>query len=218
MQNDIMLTDAHVARDISSFEKALAYAIGEEKSREATERLLDRYGSFSTAFSADAEEICRAGGITMSTALMIKLMAHLESRRITESFAFGEEHDELELRKYIGALFLGLSVETVYVLLLDDAERVIHAELIGEGTVNTSDVVPRKILECARRRKSKKIILAHNHPKGDITPSKHDIMTTGKLTNMFAAVGVQLCAHYIVADGVVGRIEADMLYDPGRED
>ena len=39
-------------------------------------------------------------------------------------------------------------------------------------------------------------------------------MTTGRLFNMFATVGVRLCAHYIVADGEVGRIETDMLYDP----
>ena len=154
----------------------------------------------------------------MNAALLIKLMAYLNSRRVIDSFAFGEEHDELELREYIGALFLGLSVETVYAILLDDKDRVIHTELINEGTVNTSDIVPRKILECARRKKTKKIILAHNHPKGGIEPSGDDILTTGRLTSLFSTVGVQLCAHYIVADGDVGVIEADMLYDPSHKD
>ena len=165
MLNDKVPLDAFVTRDASSFERALAYSIGEEKSRETTERLLDRFGSFATVFSADEEELCRVGGINMNTALMIKLMAYLNARRIIDRFALVEDHNELELREYIGALFLGLSVETVYVLLLDDKDRVIHSELINEGTVNTSDIVPRKILECARRKKSKKIILAHNHPK-----------------------------------------------------
>ena len=212
--DEIMIPDRREERDISSFEKALAYAIGEKKSRETTEKLLDRYGSFATVFSAGEGELSLAGDINISTALMIKLMAYISSRRITDSFTFGEDHDELELCEYIGALFLGLSVETVYALFLDDKNRVIHTELINEGTVNTSDVVPRKILESARRHKSNKIILAHNHPKGGISPSKDDIMTTGRLFNLFATVGVRLCAHYIVADGMVGRIESDMLYDP----
>ena len=98
--------------------------------------------------------------------------------------------------------------------LLDDNGRVIHTEHISDGTVNASDVVPRKILESARRRNSKKIILAHNHPKGRAVASKDDIMTTGRLFNLFASVGVRLVAHYIVADGEVGVISADMLYDP----
>ncbi len=198
----------------SSFEKVLAYSIGEEKSRECTARLLERYGSLATVFSENEDEICRVGGVSMSAALLIKLIAYTHSRRVIEKFALGKEHTELELREFIAALFLGASVETVYAILLDDAGGVISAERISDGTVNASDIIPRKILECANKKKSKRIILAHNHPKGSKTPSKDDVMTTGRIFNLFATVGVRLVAHYIVADGDVGRIEADMLYDP----
>ena len=198
----------------TSFERALAISIGDEKSRECTSRLLDRYGSLSTVFSESEEEICRVGGVNMNTALLIKLIAYTHSRRIAEMFEFGKEHTELELREFLSALFIGASVETVYALLLDGSGRVISAEYITEGTVNTSDIVPRKILEYANKRKSKRIILAHNHPKGTKSPSKDDIMTTGRLFNLFATVGVRLVAHYIVADGEVDRIETDMIYNP----
>jgi DNA repair protein RadC len=198
----------------TSFERALAISVGDDKSRECTARLLDRYGSISTVFSECEEEICRIGGVNMSTALLIKLIAYTHSRRIVEKFEFGKEHTELELREFIAALFTGASVETVYALLLDDFGRVISADYISEGTVNISDVIPRKILECANKRKASKIILAHNHPKGTKTPSKDDIMTTGRLFNLFATVGVRLVSHYIVADGEVDRIESEMLYNP----
>ena len=198
----------------SSFERALACAIGEEKSREVSEKLIARYGSFNTAFSASEEELCRVGGISESTALLIKLIAYLNARRVTDSFVFGVEHNELELREYISALFLGSSVETVYVLLLDGNDRVVATEHISDGTVNASDILPRKILECVKRKKCSRIIIAHNHPMGSTAPSKNDIMTTGRLFNLFATVGVRLCAHYIVADGEIGRIDSDMLYDP----
>ena len=198
----------------SAFEGVLASYIGEEKSREVSEKLLARYGSFNTAFSAAEEELCRTADINESTALLIKLIAYLNARRVTDDFVFGVEHNELELRKYIAALFLGASLETVYVLLLDANDRVIATEHVSDGTVNASDILPRKILEFAKRKGCSRIILAHNHPKGSITPSKNDIMTTGRLFNMFATVGVRLCAHYIVADGEVGRIDGDMLYNP----
>ena len=203
--------------EVSSFERVLAYSLGEEKSRAAVERLLERFGSFSTVFSATEEEICRVGGTSENAAILIKLMAYTNSRRITEKFEFGKEHSEIELREYIAALFLGLSVETVYALFLDDLGRVVSCEHVSEGTVNSSDVVPRKILEFARRRKSKNIILAHNHPKGSASPSKDDVMTTGRLVNLFSSIGVRLHAHYVVADGEIGRVEADMLYNPDNK-
>ena len=203
--------------EVSSFERALAYSLGKEKSRAAVERLLERFGSFSTVFSATEEEICRVGGISENAAILIKLIAYTNSRRITEKFEFGKEHSEIELREYIAALFLGLSVETVYALFLDDLGRVVSCEHVSEGTVNSSDVVPRKILEFARRRKSKNIILAHNHPKGSASPSKDDVMTTGRLVNLFSSIGVRLHAHYVVADGEIGIVEADMLYNPDNK-
>lgn len=197
-----------------SLEKILAFSIGEEKSRECVSRLIDRYGSVATIFSESEEELCRVGNVSMNTTLLIKLIAYNEARRKTDNFKFGEKHTELELREFIGALFLGSSVETVYALLLDSEGRVISAEHISEGTVNASDVIPRKILECANKKKARSVILAHNHPKGHKAPSKDDVMTTGRLVNLFATVGIRLVAHYIVADGDVGRIESDMLYNP----
>ena len=214
MQNDAISNLVPAHRDKCSLERVLAASIGEVKSAECMERLLSRYGRLTTVFSAEAEEISRVGRVNMNAALLIKLVAYLNSRRVTEHFKFGVSHTEVELREYIAALFLGLSVETVYALILDDKDRVIATELISEGTVNASDVVPRKILECARRKRSTSVILAHNHPKGSITASKDDIMTTGRLFNLFATVGVRLRAHYIVADGEIGRIDTDMLYSP----
>jgi DNA repair protein RadC len=198
----------------SSLEKVLSCAIGDQKSPEVIEKLTARYGTLMTAFSATTEELCRVGGIKENTALLIKLIAYLNARRITDNFEFGVEHNELELREYIAALFLGASVETVYVLLLDDSDKVIATEYISDGTVNSSDIFPRKILECVKRKGCSRIILAHNHPMGSTSPSKNDIATTGRLFNLFATIGVRLCSHYIVADGEVGLIDSEMLYNP----
>ena len=217
MENNISLTDELVPGGVSSFEKALAYSLGADKSRECVDKLLRRYGSFATVSSANEDEICHVGGISKNAAMLIKLIAYVNSRRVIDHFEFGVEHTELEIREYITALFLGLSVENVYVLLLDEKGRVISAEHVSEGTLTASDVVPRKILEFANRKKSKRIILAHNHPKGTPSPSKDDMMTTGRLFTMLSSVGIHLHAHYIVADGEIGRIEADMLYNPENQ-
>ena len=198
----------------SAFEKLLSFSIGAEKSKECANRLLDRYGSVATIFSESEEEICRIGGVNMNTALLIKLIAYVNARKVIEKFEYGKVHTELEMRELIGALFLGSSVESVYAILLDKECRSISVEHISDGTVNASDVIPRKILEFAKKKQATQIILAHNHPKGTSTPSKEDIMTTGKLVNLFSSVGVTLRSHYVVADGMVGRVESDALYNP----
>ena len=198
----------------SAFERLIAFSIGEEKGKECTARLLDRYGSVATIFSETEEEICRIGGVNMNTALLIKLIAYVNARKVTEKFEYGKVHTELELREFICALFLGSSVESVYAILLDGEGRTLSAEHISDGTVNASDVIPRKILEFAKKKKATQIILAHNHPKGTSTPSKEDVMTTGRLVNLFASIGITLRAHYVVADGMIGRVESETLYNP----
>lgn len=214
MKNNVKLPEMLTLDTRSSIERLLAFSIGEDKSKKCISRLFERYGSLATAVSENEEELCRALDVSMNTALLLKLVAYLDGRRVTDSFRYGEEHTELELRELIASLFIGASVEMAYVILLDDCGRVISWERVSEGTVNASDIVPRKVLDLARKKKSKSIILAHNHPKGTSSPSKDDIMTTGRLFNLFASVGVRLVAHYIVADGEVGRIESDMLYNP----
>ena len=99
-------------------------------------------------------------------------------------------------------------------LYLNRANHAVGCLTISEGGISGAVADIRLIFQGAVLLNATSLILAHNHPKGGISPSKDDIMTTGRLFNLFATVGVRLCAHYIVADGAVGRIESDMVYDP----
>lgn len=196
----------------SAFERVLSISVGEEKAKKCRERLFGRYGSLATVLSESPEEIASVGDVSMNTALLIKLIGYANSRRVTDRFELGCVHDELELREFLLALFLGSSVETVYVILLDDCGRTISVEHVSDGTVTSSDIVPRKVLEFAKKKKATSVILAHNHPKGSATASGDDMMTTGRLASVFASVGVRLLAHYIVADGEISKISTEAMY------
>jgi len=191
----------------------LAVTLGETRACEAAEALLARYGTLGTILSETEEELCNCGKFNTSTAILIKLLGYLNSRRVTDSFELGRSYGEVEMREYVRALFYGISVETVYMILLDDKDRVIGCEYMGEGTVNASDVYPRKLLECAVKKKAKSVILAHNHPKGMPEPSKEDISTTKRLCGIFATARIRLLSHYIVADGETGKIDAGIFFE-----
>ena len=207
MKTKLELPDMLTLDTRSAFERALSVSLGDEKAKECAERLLTRYGSLATLLSATEEEIAEVGCVSMNTALLVKLIGYVNSRRVTDKFELGRTHNELELREYLAALFLGASVETIYVLLFDAKGRTVAVEHVSCGTVNASDVVPRKVLELAKKKNATSVVLAHNHPKGSATASADDIVTTGRLAGVFASVGVRLLAHYIVADGEIARID-----------
>lgn len=91
--------------------------------------------------------------------------------------------------------------ECFYILLLNTKNRIISKELISEGTLNSSLVHPREVFKQAIKKSANSIILVHNHPSGDITPSKDDIQITKRLVETGKIVGIQVLDHLIIGDG-----------------
>ena len=144
----------------------------------------------------------------MQTTIYIKLLFAIASRRYTDSFKLGVSHTEGEIREYLKALFFGLSVETVYILSLDREGRVVSSDKISEGTVNASGVLPRGILERARKYGAMKIILAHNHPGGEAQPSEEDSDTMTAISQLLAISDIELCRGYIVGAGKITEFQS----------
>lgn len=85
---------------------------------------------------------------------------------------------------------------TVY---LDTGHRVLRAEITGIGTINASLVHPREVFTMACLCKAVAIILVHNHPSGDLTPSTEDLDLTERLVYAGQVMGVRVLDHVIVA-------------------
>ncbi len=140
------------------------------------------------------------------TALCLKLFAALMSRRITDGFKLGRVKSEPEIERHLAALFIGLSEETVYMLSFDREGRALGIDRIGEGTVNFSEVLPRKIIETAKRRGALSISIAHNHPRGAAEQSEDDRIAFSELSSFCESVGLRLIKSYTVADSMVVSI------------
>ena len=171
-------------------------------------RLIEKFGSISAAADADLLNVADALGGDMSTSLYIKLVCALISRRRCDLFKFGKKHSDEEIESYLISLFLGLSVETVYLLSLRGG-KVVSCERVGEGTVNTSNVLPRKLIEIAKRNMADSVIIAHNHPGGYASPSDDDVAGTRMLRECFASAGVKMLSHYVVAGSGCRKVDVD---------
>ncbi|CAG0952951.1 MAG: DNA repair protein RadC [Candidatus Methanoperedens sp.] len=86
-------------------------------------------------------------------------------------------------------------------LCLDTKNRVIKEETISVGSLNANIVHPREVFKLALAESAAHIIVAHNHPSGDPTPSREDIEITKKLVDTGTIMGITLLDHVIIGDG-----------------
>lgn len=193
---------ADVMADHELLETLLYYSIPRVNTNETAIRLLRRFGSLSAVLSAPLHELTAVEGIGEKSAQLIRLCGDLSARAGRDGYRTPARFADLD---EIGAYFVkeldGLPRERVMALLLNSNNEYLSCENLGDGAVNTVDVNIRQILEYAILRKATKIVLAHNHPNGDLSPSDSDITTTRQLHRACLPMEIELSEHILVADG-----------------
>ncbi len=96
-------------------------------------------------------------------------------------------------------------------LFLDSAHRVLAWQEMFRGSINTATVHPREVVKEALRLNAAAIILAHNHPSGDSTPSRQDITLTERLREILAIIDVRVLDHLIVGDEITAMSDAGLI-------
>ncbi len=174
--------------------------------------LASKYGTLEHIAIADEEDIAELLSDPRA-ASFIRVAISLTVRRVTDSFKLGKKHTESEIKNYLKALYLNVSVETVYLLCFDSQDRVISCDYMGDGTVNYSSVFPRKLIECAMKRNAASVTVAHNHPSGNSVPSPDDKATSSTLFDLFNSSRIKLKHNYVVAGGAVSEIPTSFSED-----
>ncbi len=168
------------------------------------ELLISKYPNTLLLLCADATELSKL--LTESEVCLLLLTSALMSRRLTEAVKPGKIYSEQIMKGYIAGLFFGASVENVYLISLSASGAFIASDLIGEGTVNGSDIIPRRILDTAARRGAARLILAHNHPRGIAEPSEEDIIAKDRLGRLIVGSRITELSHYVTAGINVKKI------------
>ena len=178
-----------------------------KKHEEYAKILVEKYSSFNEIAEAEQYDVADLLGNDVKTSIYIKLAVALASRRIADRFKFGKRHTDEEIVEYLVAKSFGLTVETVHIITENDDGAQTSFNKLSEGTVNYSNILPRKIIETAKRYGSKRIILCHNHPGGYAEPSDDDISSTKLLAEILKTSGITLLAHYVVAGDKCKKID-----------
>ncbi len=166
---------------------------------ETAQKLLARFGSLTSLFSADRAELTDAG-LSERAALLLSLAASIPARAAEDAIGGETPFDtSKKIADFLVRRFLGASVERVELLLLDDAFRPLALKRVAEGAVNSAAVELRCVTEAAVLSDATYAVLAHNHPRGNPAPSRDDETTTSLVSDALASAGVKLIEHYVVA-------------------
>ncbi|WP_077610808.1 RadC family protein [Clostridium sp. Marseille-P2415] len=125
------------------------------------------------------------------------------SRRIWKRSALSEAaayHKPLDIVNYFVEDMRHREQELVFIMLLNTKGALIRDVMISQGTVNTSVVSPREIFIEAIKYHAVSLVLVHNHPSGDPSPSREDLSLTRRVKEAGELIGIQLLDHIIIGD------------------
>jgi len=182
-------------------ELLLFYALPQRDVNPLAHELLNRFGRLANVFDASEEELRSVPGIGENAATLIMLIPQLSRRYLMSRTSFDDILDSTQKAgNYLLPRFHGERDEVVYVLAMDAKCSVLGCKLLFRGSVNSTHVNVRKIVEYALSAGATNLILAHNHTSGIALPSREDMETTQRVRDALASVDVTLTDHIIVAD------------------
>jgi len=161
--------------------------------------LIARFGSFAEAIAAPLEQLVEVKGVGDKTALDLKIIQAAASRLSREKLLdMPVLSSWTALMDYCRAEMQFEPKEQFRVLFLDKKNRLIADEILGKGTVDRAPVYPREVIKRALDLSATAIILSHNHPSGDPTPSQSDIDMTHKIIDAAKTIGIVVHDHIII--------------------
>lgn len=164
--------------------------------------LVGKFGSLNGLFAASCEQLTAVRG--MGDAKFVQLQAVLEmaKRALGEEIKFGDAlSNPRAVRDYLRITLARLPHEVFVAVFLTAQNRVIAVDELFRGTLTQTSVYPREIVKLALAHNAASVILAHNHPSGEATPSQADRSLTNTLSEALALIDVRVLDHFIVAPG-----------------
>ncbi|MBI9081414.1 MAG: DNA repair protein RadC [Pseudodesulfovibrio sp.] len=187
--------------DYEILELVLALVLPRGDTKPLAKELITRFGSLKDAIMARPDQLDGVKGVAKGVQSQWLLMQELFARLGESSARSGKPlSDPAEVAKAAMARIGNKGVEEFWAAFLDSKNRVIAWEQVSKGTVNATPVFPREIMVTALRMEAVSIILAHNHPGGDPTPSPEDIMLTEKVMETARGLDIRVLDHIIVTD------------------
>jgi DNA repair protein RadC len=185
--------------DYEILELLLSQAIPRADVKPIAKDLLDRFGSLGEVLSAAPDKLGEIKGIGEAAAVALKVVQaaglRLSRQQIMNTDAIGSWDQLLD---YCKAAMGYEKVEQLRILFLDRKNVLIADEVQQQGTIDHTPLYPREVVKRALDLNASAIILVHNHPSGDPTPSRGDIDMTKRVQEAAEKLGITLHDHIVI--------------------
>ncbi len=202
MRNRLLTAGPDAVADHELLEMVLFLALPRRDTKPIARALLSRFGSYAGAISAPLADLRGIEGLGAAGAAALKT---IQAAAIRLARAEVSEQPILSdwgrLMDYLNAVLSRERIEQFRVLFLDNKNRLLADEAQSRGTVNHTPVYPREVVKRALELHATAIILVHNHPSGDPSPSRDDLEMTSAISEAATILGVVLHDHVIVGNG-----------------
>jgi len=165
-------------------------------------RIISECGGLNGLLSSSADEFKKLKGI--GNAKATQLLALTEISKRLRSFKSGEEYkitSPKDIAEYLMEEMRYLKKEYLKLIMLNTKNIIISIKDISIGNLNSSIVHPREVFYEAIRKCSASVVICHNHPSGDPTPSKEDVSITTRLKECGKLLGIEVLDHIIIGNG-----------------
>lgn len=178
---------------------------------ELSQKLITKYQSIRGLFQAPLHELSEIKGIGLAKYVQIQAALELGKRYFSESMMGNEVLKNPTVTKDFLKVKLSQHQQEVFAAIyLNNTNQVIGFEELFYGSLNITAIHPRVLVKRALYHNAAAVMLAHNHPSGNPTPSEVDIKTTQLLKEALDLVEIKLLDHFIVGDDVVSLVEHGM--------
>lgn len=171
----------------------------EENVIDMSNRLIKEYG-LDKLFECSLKELEKIKGIGPSKAMQILAMAELGKRRTSSKIPLKKITCAKDVFDYFHERLKDKKEEHFYILMLNTQNYLIGEQLISKGILDSSIVHPREVFKPAIKNSASKIILVHNHPSGDPTPSQEDLEIIKKLIKIGEELGIRVVDSIIITE------------------
>lgn len=189
-----------LANDVELLELLLFSVIPRADTKQMAYALIDKFKNLCNISNAKVEELNAVGVNGEKIHYLFKLCNEIVARILQNEM---EKHSVIDtmskLLKYCKVKIGSLPEEEFHVLFLDSKMRLIKDKKYGIENVNDVILHIRGIIQNTIELHSRNVVLTHNHPSGDVTPSQTDIDTTNEIKNSLKSIGVKLLDHIVVS-------------------
>lgn len=204
LRNKLLSRGAAALDDYELLETLLFAFIPRRDVKPIAKALLAEFGSVSGVLAANAAALSKTKGVGETAAAYLNTVSELRSRAAKETLATRTVISSWNtLLAYVRTELQHESREQFRVLFLDKKNQLIADEVMGYGTVDHAPVYPREIARRALELQASSLILVHNHPSGDPSPSHADIEVTREIIDALLSLEISVHDHLIAGKNSV---------------